>query len=364
MKNVDDDLKYLLALNQSGVLGPVALHRLKKYFRTFVAAWQASASDYQDAKLAPKQIAALTQTKKQTDPDDLVSQLKRQGIAVLVQSDANYPQLLRGLDDAPYLLYIRGEITPADNIALGIVGTRRPSDYGRQVTENFARHLAQNSVTIVSGLALGVDGLAHRAALACGGRTIAVLAGGLDRIYPAIHAALGREILERQLGALVSEYPPGTPCYQSNFPVRNRIIAGLARSVLITEAALGSGSLHTALAANRYNRDVYVVPQPIYSPAGAGANQLLTNGAIPVTSPEELLKMIGVQSPKNRARKIVKLSVDEQNLFALLGKEPLHVDELVRQINQPVQKIVGVLSLLELKGLTRHVGGMRYIIVG
>jgi DNA processing protein len=218
--------------------------------------------------------------------DTLMERIKRQGIQVITWEDEIYPRRLREIDQPPPVLYLRGSIDPEDDWAVAIVGTRRVTPYGRQITADLAAFLARNGITVVSGLARGVDGIAHEAALGAGGRTIAVLGSGVDRLYPPEHRKLAERIIDH--GAVCSDYPPGTAPESSNFPPRNRIISGLSQAVVVIEAGESSGALITARFAADQGRDVLAVPGPINAAQSIGTNHLIQQGARPLLRVDEV----------------------------------------------------------------------------
>jgi DNA processing protein len=261
------------------------------------------------------------------------------------------------------VLYARGDLLPEDEFAVAIVGTRRVTPYGRQVTEELSSFLAGNGITIVSGLARGVDAIAHQAALRAGGRTLAVLGSGVDRIYPPENRALAAQIMEH--GAILSDYAVGTAPEASNFPPRNRIISGLSLAVVVIEAGETSGALITAGFAAEQGREVFAVPGSILAPQSKGTNKLIQTGALPLLSPEDLLQALNLTrvGAQKSARKILPADEVERQLLDALGSEPLHVDELRSQTGLPVEKVSAALVMMELKGMVRQVGAMHYVAV-
>jgi DNA processing protein len=247
---------------------------------------------------------------------------------------------------------------------VAVVGTRRPTPYGQSVARDLAAALAVNGVTVVSGLARGIDAVAHRAALESGGRTIAVLGSGLDQIYPAEHRQLAEAIGEH--GAIVTDYALGTRPEATNFPPRNRIISGLARSVVIVEAGEESGALITARFAADQGRDVFAVPGNIYLRASRGTNRLIQEGATPMLTPDDVLGSLqpGVMTPAESADAPGSDDPLESAILTFLKAEPSHVDDVVAQAGQPVPQVTAALAMLELKGLVHHVGGMNYVRAG
>ncbi|HEY3344654.1 MAG TPA: DNA-processing protein DprA, partial [Anaerolineaceae bacterium] len=289
-------------------------------------------------------------------------QIHQKGIQVLIREDEGYPARLKQIDQAPPVLYVRGQLLSEDGWAVAIVGTRRVTVYGRQVTEEIATCLAANGVVVVSGLARGVDAIAHDAALNAGGRTYAVLGSGVDRIYPPENTRLAERITGQ--GALISDYAPGTPPDGVNFPPRNRIISGLSTAVVVIEAGETSGALITASFAGEQGRDVYAVPGNIHAPQSIGANRLIQQGAHPLLRPEDLLEELDLrQVPQQRAaRTALPADAVEAKLYAQLGKEPIHVDEIRQQTGLPIEIVSATLTVMELKGMVRQVGPMAFVV--
>jgi DNA processing protein len=265
--------------------------------------------------------------------------------------------------DPPPVLFVRGHLTEHDTRAVALVGTRRATTYGRAVADRLGRELAAAGVTVISGLAKGVDTVAHHAAIQAGGRTIAVLGNGLDQVYPAENAGLTRQIVDHDLGAVVSEFAPGIPPDAVNFPRRNRIISGLSLATVIVEAGEKSGALITADFALEQGRDVLAVPGSIMSPTSAGTNLLLRQGAIPVTRVEDILEALGsmpAESAAVLARHVPQLEPLESSVCQALDNAPRHVDELARSLGLGPGSVAATLTMLELKGLARQVGSMLY----
>jgi DNA processing protein len=258
---------------------------------------------------------------------------------------------------------LRGALTPEDEWAVAIVGTRGVTAYGRQITAELASSLARRGVTVVSGLARGVDAEAHKACLAAGGRTLAVLGCGLDQIYPPEHRQLADRVISS--GALISDYAPGTAPDGVNFPPRNRIISGLSLAVIVVEAGERSGALITAEFAAEQGREVFAVPGNINAPKSAGTNRLIHQGARPLLSVEDVLEALDLTSLSQHraARTVLPKDEVESRLLSVLGKEPVHVDEIRDQVSMPIEKVTATLALMELKGMVRQVGGMHYVAV-
>lgn len=356
------DLPYWLAFGRIPRFGRVRVSLLEQRFGRLERAWKASPADLKAAGLDQGSVKALLQARDDIDPQAEVDRLQRAGIAALTWHDERYPPRLREIDDRPPILYVRGELTAADEWAVAIVGTRRASVYGRQAAEQFAADLARSHVTVVSGLARGIDALAHRAALDAGGRTIAVLACGLDLVYPPEHRRLAEEIARR--GAVVSDYPLGTQPRSEYFPRRNRILSGMSLGVLVVEGDVDSGALITARRALEQNREVFAVPGSIYSPASRGTNKLIQDGeAKLVMRVEDVLEELNLSMVGHQIEmaEIVPADETESVLLRLLSQEPIHIDEVRRESGLPIATVSSALAMLELKGLVRQVGHMNYV---
>ena len=277
-------------------------------------------------------------------------------------SDKNYPELLKKISNPPSELYFNGNLNQKEKYPLAVVGTRKISDYGRQITEYFVKVLAQAGVTIISGLALGVDGLAHKTALQANGKTIAVLGSGLNNIYPTTHKKLAQDIIDSG-GAVVTEYEPDVNPSKITFPARNRIISGLSLGVLVIEAPQKSGALITAIQAIKQDRKVFVIPARIYDKNSVGSNDLLKKGAQAVMSPEDILKSLGIKSSFIKKKRINNLSPQENQLLGFLDKEAISIDDLVEKSNLPAHKIVALLTEMEIKGVIKSLGAGKYVSV-
>jgi DNA processing protein len=357
--------QYWVGFNLVKGVGPVRVRRMLERFGSLKDAWHASRGDLREVGLDRRALDSLVETRRRLDLEAELARLDKLGIAVLTWEDEDYPALLkqlRAIDHAPPVLYLRGSLAAADEWALAIVGRRSASAYGRQVTHQLARELSANSLTIVSGLARGIDAEAHQAALDAGGRTIAMLPCGLDTIYPPEHRLLAARIVQQ--GALMTIFPLGTQPEGKNFAPRNRVLSGLARGVLVTEAGVKSGALLTAGYALEQGRDVFAVPGNITAQGSDGTNRLIQDGAHPVLTTEDILSALNLEqvaSFVDARASLPEMSEDEQTVLAQLSGEPLHVDELTQRCGLPVQTVNSVLTMLELKGVVRQVGAMTYV---
>ncbi|MGE0227415.1 MAG: DNA-processing protein DprA [Dehalococcoidia bacterium] len=357
-----NDLAYRIALHRVPRLGSARFALLEAAFPTLEDAWHADAGALHAAGLDARTAQAVGRAQSEIDPFAELERLERAGIHALSPSDPRYPSRLNEIVDAPPMLYVKGSWTPDDEWSVAVVGTRRATAYGRQAATELAQGLAANRVTVVSGLARGVDTVAHRAALDAGGRTVAVLANGLDTVYPPENARLADEIAEH--GALITDYPLGTKPRADFFPRRNRIMSGVALGTLVVEGEPTSGAMITARLALEQNREVFAVPGSIFSTQSRGPLALLRDGATPVGRTEDILEalnltMVGTQMDFGRA--LPPEDPDEIALMSSLTREPRHVDEIVRQSGLSTATVTATLALLELKGLVRDMGGMQYV---
>ena len=285
--------------------------------------------------------------------------MTNKGTIYTIQSKSeDFPDTLRHIPQPPSRIYVRGSLTKAlKRPCVAIVGSRRITAYGRAVTAQLAEALARAGVTIISGLAIGVDAVAHRAALEAGGITAAVLAGGLDAIHPSSNARLAEQIIN-QGGALISEYPIGIPSYPGHFVARNRLVSGLSAAVLITEAASKSGTLHTANFALEQGREVFAVPGNITSPQSAGTNQLIRTGATPLTSSDDILQALGLEKSKKQIAK--GATPQEQCLIDLLGSGIQDGGLLLEKSHLPIAQFNQTLTMLEITGIIRSLGANQW----
>ncbi len=344
-------------------VGRVRIGLLEERFGSLEAAWGASAGELRAAGLDTRVVSAITEVRTKIDPHDELDRVQKAGVDVLTWHDPTYPRLLREIDDLPPVLYVRGELTDDDQRSVTIVGTRKPTAYGKEAARHLSGDLASAGVTVVSGLARGIDGIAHRAALEAGGRTLGVMGSGLDVPYPPEHAGLMRQMAEN--GAVISEYPLGTKPDARHFPRRNRLLSGLSLGTLVIEAPERSGTFSTIRSALEQNREVLCVPGSIYSPASALTNQMIREGAKLVMNAEDVLEELNLgaatahQSPLPGLDEPV--SGDEAAIYEVLNLDPQHIDDLSRRTEIPVTRVMGALSVMELRGQVRQVGRMNFI---
>jgi len=371
--SVENSLLYLHALNTLPDIGSRRLRLLLDRFNgSAEAAWNGTLGEWQAAGISSKIIDKTYTAKAQTKPEQLWTLLEQHSIRPISEVDPDYPQALREIPDPPIILYLRGTVPGWDTLpCITVIGTRKPTPYGMQVAESLTRELVRAGVIVVSGLAFGIDALAHRHTLDADGITIAVLGNGLDSpsIAPHTHLPLAQAIIAKQ-GALLSEYPPLVEATPGTFPARNRIMAGLSQATLIIEAAEKSGSLITTRYALEFNRDVWAVPGSIFSPLSAGPNSLIRAGAKTITCVRDILDELrpttlfsNQYSADPRPIKPLPsdLTPDETRILATLGTNPLHIDKLAKHSTLETTQLSTALTLLEMKGLVKNVGGMNYI---
>ena len=372
MMSVDDayrqQLLEHLRLSLVEGVGPRLYHLLMGRFGTPQAVFSASEDELLSvAGVGRGLLQRLRTPPSLAEAEQLLQQCMEAGIDILWAEHVRYPRLLKEIPDPPLVLFMRGELQPQDELAVAIVGTRHASTYGLKMAERLAAGLARAGVTIISGLARGIDAAAHRGALAAGGRTIAVLGNGVERIYPPEHTALAEEILEQ--GAILSEAPPKSPPHGGMFPQRNRIISGMAVGVIIVEAGETSGALITARHATEQNREVFAVPGRADTPNARGCNKLLRDGAKWVESPEDVLEELGplvrpVPRPDgSTVRHPVELTLSplEQQILQFVHEEPTAIDEVIARTGLAVSQVLATLSVLEMRRLIRRVGGTNVI---
>jgi DNA processing protein len=364
------ELPYWLALRRAG-LGSTNFALLLARFGTIEAAWNAPADALGGAGIDPQYVRAMARARTAFDGERELSLLDQHGARALTWLDQDYPANLREIPQSPPVIFVQGTMGPQFEQAVAVVGTRHVTPYGRQAAEHFCEALATAGVAIISGLARGVDAIAHRVALEHGAATVAVLAGGIDQVYPRENAGLAERIVAQ--GCLVSEYPIGIPARRDYFPRRNRILSGLARATLLIEAGEGSGALHTANWAFEQGRDVFAVPGSIFSRQSQGTNQLIReNTAKLVATPEQLCQELNLlttaaQLPLTRvpAEPLQERGdraggpLDDPVLQALAAG-PRHVDDVARAAGLPVARVSSSLQLFELEGRVRQTAPMTY----
>jgi len=357
-----EKLQFWIGFSKVPGIGPRRLRNLLDYYGDISAAWQANPGELRAIGLDKRSVESLVKTRAAFDFEQELAALKKLDVRVLTWDDPDYPALLKSIADPPPVLYVRGAIIPQDEWAVAVVGTRRASTYGKECTRLLVSGLVENGVTVVSGMAYGIDTVAHQTALNGGGRTIAVLGSGVDQLYPADNRKLGRAILEN--GAVVSEYPLGTRPEAGNFPRRNRIISGLSLGVLFVEGTKKSGARITTDFALEQGREVLAVPGSILRKSGSGPNYLIQNGARLVTSVDDILEELNLTmvAQHTEARAIIPDNEKEAMLLAQITSDPIHVDDLGRMAGMPAAEVASTLTMMELKGMVRQVGPMNYVL--
>ena len=359
---MNDDLPYWIAFHRVSRLGRVRFGVLESHFGELKHAWAASESELRASRLDDRTIAEIIKTRADADPMDELERLERHKVVAYTWHEPEYPARLRQIHDMPPVIYVKGTLKPEDEISLAVVGTRKATTYGREVTREFVRDLVPAGLTIASGLALGIDSVAHHAALQAGGRTIAVLGSGVDIIYPTKNVDLSREIADN--GALISDYPIGIPPLKEHFPRRNRIMSGISLGTLVIEGAEKSGALITARQALDQNREVFAVPGSALAERSRGPNLLIQRGeAKLVLHAEDILQELNMpQGDKQLNLPSTPEPVDEEQaaVLRLLSHSPVHIDEIYRASGMSMPEVSSTLTMLELNDLVRQVGGMRY----
>ncbi|MBM4136342.1 MAG: DNA-protecting protein DprA [Nitrospira sp.] len=355
------DPRYWIALSMLPDIGPVRARKLLSIFLTPEKIFGAGFEDLRSVEGIGNKAKNIKEFSAWKNIDAQINILEKQGIHVAGLEEPSYPGMLRELEDAPVVIYMKGDIQPEDRYAIAIVGSRKPTPYGMSVTEKISEELAAMGFTIISGMARGIDAISHKGALRAGGRTIAVLGSGLDVTYPPENKGLMDKITRS--GCVISEFPPGTPPDKENFPKRNRIISGLSLGVLVIEATSNSGSLITAGYALEQNREVFAVPGNINSPTSEGTNELIKRGAILTRRAEDIVEELapvlkGFIRTKEKAN--LEMTDEEKNLCNLLSGEPKHIDIISREGGLAASKALGILLGLELKGAVRQMSGKRF----
>jgi DNA processing protein len=354
------DQAFLLALNRHSGLGSRRLRALKSQYKNWESVWNANLKDI--ARTLGNEIAdSVAEAHKLYKPDNEMRIVENVGVNIIELGTPEYPSLLAELSDPPVVIYCKGSVESLSSVCVSVVGSRRATQYGYSVTESIVRPLVRYGISIVSGLALGIDTAAHKAAVEAEGKTIGVLACGLDQIYPVANAQLGQKMLDCG-GAIISEFAPGIPPSRSNFPVRNRIIAGLSPLTIVVEALESSGALITAKAALEYNREVGAVPGDIHRPQAKGPLNLIKMGALPITSADDVLEILGqVPGVEEQKQEVIGLSAEEKKVLEGLSREPINVDKLSKQVKLDISALNSILVMLELKGAIKNLGGNQYI---
>lgn len=356
------NLRYWIALSMLDYIGPVRTKKLLSIFERPEKIFSADIDDlYAVEGIGIKRAKEIKEFSSWDTIDKQIETIKKTGIDILCLDDPLYPSLLKETQSAPAVIYVKGNINPQDRYSIAIVGSRKPTDYGSAIAQNMSEELAAIGFTIVSGMARGIDSLSHKGAIRAGGRTIAVLGSGLDRLYPPENKSLAEKIAAS--GCLISEFPLGTSPDKENFPRRNRLISGLSLGVLVIEATSESGALITANYALEQSREVFSVPGNINSRNSDGTNRLIRKGAILTRKAEDIIEELapvlkGFITQKKKA--CIEISSEEKELCNFLSGEPKQVDVISRESRLPASHVLGILLGLELKGAVKQISGKRF----
>ena len=343
------------------------IHALAGHFGSLGNAWKANEQLLSQVTILGKdRIPGIVRRKSEVTPEALVEKLSKLNIRYLCCMDPDYPRQLLNTFDPPPAIFLRGAVLPGDELAVAVVGARKPTPYGLVMAEKLAKDLAAVGITVVSGLARGVDTSAHKGALVSGGRTIAVLGCGLDIVYPRENKKLMEQVGES--GAVISEFPPGSPPEAWHFPARNRIISGLSLGTVVVEAGERSGALITANFALEQGRDVMAVPGYVTNPLSRGPHRLIKQGARLVEGAGDIVDELGLEKlfplPDKDEQPAMKISKEEEMIYRMLSLEPVSMESIINQSGLTAQKVMAAMMYLELKGLTKQLPGKLFIRTG
>ncbi len=357
-------INYLISLTHFPKFGQKSILKLKKYFPDFKHAFESNIDNLIKAGIKEKIAKEFIEFRKTFRIEEILLYLQKENIKVIALDDKKYPRLLAEIHDPPELIYYKGNLSCAHEFCLSVVGARKYTNYGKRVVFDIVRGLAKNDLTIISGLALGIDALAHSATLDCLGKTIAVLGSGVNNhsIYPVSNNLLAKKIVEKG-GAVISEFPIGTPPLSHHFPLRNRIIAGLSIGTLVIEAGVKSGSLITAYSALDSGREIFAVPGDIYSNNSKGTHSLLKRGAHVVTCAEDIIETLNLEKASQfiENKKIIPESPIEEKIISFLTQAPIHINDIIRETNIDTQTASATLTIMEMKGMIKNLGNMMYV---
>ncbi len=376
-----NDTKFLIALNHFPKFGPRKMKLISKYFSSFEHAFKANLDELKASGIKENIADEFIAARANINTGELLEKIQEEDIKICKITDNDYPRLLKEIYDPPYFFYYKGSIANINNFSIGVVGTRKYTNYGERAIEKIIYNLTKNNLNIISGLALGIDTLAHKACLNAKGKTIAVLGTGIDKqsFYPFTNRHLAEKIISEG-GAIISEFPLGTEPLRYNFPQRNRIISGLSFGTLVIEAAEKSGALITARCACEQNREVFAVPGSIFSDMSIGPNELIKQGAKPITKADDILETLDLKNINNYientkctpgafpaghplGKKIIAESEEEKIILEHLSLEAIHIDELIRLTKLNTSAISSTLIILEMKGAIKNLGNMQYVLL-
>lgn len=360
-------MKYLNALNKIQGVGSQKMKTILDFFGSGEKAWTASQKEFEESGLSEKLSARIVCERPGIDPDREWAEMEKREIRMLTVNDEAYPRLLKEIANPPYIIYVRGRLEAlGEKPMIAIVGSRKFTQYGAQAARSFAADLSRSGIAVVSGLALGIDAIAHRATLDAGGTAVAIIGSSLEdeNIGPRTNFELARNILLSG-GAIISEHPLGTQATPFAFPVRNRILAGMTLGTLVIEAAPDSGTLITASLALEFNREVFAVPGPIFSPSSQGTHQLIKNGAKMATGVKDILEELKLEERAEiaKAQEIIPDSPEEEKILKMLSHEPVHIDNIIKMAKLEASVASSTLVMLEMKGVIKNIGGQNYILL-
>jgi len=357
------DAPYWVALSTFEKFGPKKFKLMADYFTDMESAFNATVNELITAGINEKTAIEFIEYRKKINPIEEIEKLEKHNIKVITINDDHYPKLLKQIYDPPALLYYKGEWPENINFCLAVVGSRKYTSYGQQAVEHLVGPLARAGLIIVSGLALGIDALAHMACIKNDGITIGVLGSGIDQIYPATNKYVAEKISSSN-GLIISEYPLGTPPLNYHFPQRNRIISGLSVGTLVIEASIKSGAGITAKLALEQGREVFAIPGSIFNPNSEGTNKLIKEGARPITSPDEIIESLELENIKSfvKTQKLVAQTPEEEKVLNILTREPMHINLLTRNVKLDTGTINATLLTMELKGMVRNLGAGNYVV--
>ena len=355
--NIDN----LITLSSFGKIGPRNYDKISAVFDLSDNLSKLKASQLTSAGLTPEVADGLIQFIKHFDVESELNKLSDLNITILSRESKEYPEILKEISDSPFILYVKGDAKVLSGLNLAVVGSRKHTHYGRQVLEKLVPNLVACGIQIVSGLAYGIDAVAHKSTLIAGGITVAVIGSGLDNIYPSDNCTLADEIITSG-GTIISEYPLGTAPLRQHFPARNRIISGIAKGTLIVECDIKSGAMITAHHALEQNREVFALPGQITAQTSMGPNSLIKMGAKPITEAKDIVESFNLRWQGGREQIVISPVTDnEKFIYELIGNEPMHVDIIVEQSKLKSDEVGSTLLFLEMKGLIRNIGAANYI---
>ncbi|MFC1767786.1 DNA-processing protein DprA [Candidatus Margulisiibacteriota bacterium] len=362
---MNPELKYFLAVNQVPGIGPTRIRKALDHFGDAASFWHAKRTDLQRVEgFSEKLVEIFIKIRSELDIEKEQEKVLKSGYRALTIYDENYPQNLKNIYDPPPVLYTDGDILASDSKAIAIVGTRKPTHYGKEMARKTAEELSRFGFTIISGLAMGIDSEAHMGALEAGGRTIAVFGNGLDNVYPSINKELAERISGS--GANVSEFPMGHPPDKWTFPQRNRIISGLSLGVVVIEGSLDSGALITARLGLEQGREVFAVPGSVRSEFSRGPHSLIKDGAKLVEGIDDILEELSIyveKRSKSEPKDMSKLDSKEKKIMSVLSYEPRVVDNIIIESGFSASEVLKILSILELRNYVRRLPGKNYVLI-